>query len=86
MVKIQEAIESGDICRSVPIFCIGGSGAGQLLRRKALREHIDGFFANVNQKDSGLLLYTLPQVLDMRVLVGASGDVYVTCPSYNVKL
>ena len=90
MVKIQEAIDSGDISRSLPMFRIGGGGggggAGQSLGREAMLEHINGFFANANTKEAGLLLYSLPEVLDMRVLVGAGGDVYVSCPSHNVKL
>ena len=89
MVKIQEAMDSGDISRSLPMFRIGGGGgggAGQSLGREAMLEHINGFFANANTKEAGLLLYTLPEVLDMRVLVGAGGDVYVTCPSHNAKL
>jgi hypothetical protein len=95
MVKIQEAIDSGDISRSLPMFRIGGGGggggggsggAGQSLGREAMLEHINRFFANANTKEAGLLLYSLPEVLDMRVLVGAGGDVYVSCPSHNVKL
>jgi hypothetical protein len=85
MVKIQEAMASGDISRSLPMFRIGGGGAGESLRRQAMHECINDFLARANTEEAGLLLYTLPEVLDMRVLVGAGGDVYVSCPSHHAK-
>ena len=77
MVKIADAIDSGAIHRSIPVFDLDDSSAEHSTDRQALNTHISDVLRAVNNPGAGLLLYTLPDTLDSRVVVGGSGSVYI---------
>jgi hypothetical protein len=77
MVKIADAIDSGAIHRSIPVFELDDSRAEHSTDRQALNTHISDVLRAVNTPGAGLLLYTLPDTLDLRVVVGGSGSVYI---------
>ena len=76
MVMIGDAIDSGAI-RGIRMFHLHESSAEYSTVRDALNTHISDVLRTVNTPEAGLLLYTLPDTLDMRVVLGGSGNVYI---------
>lgn len=77
MVKINDAIMSDELCHSIPLFHIGNRSADDSDCCRALSKHIDDTLAVANSKESCVLLYSLPDKLESRILVSESGNVYI---------